>query len=281
MRIKAKNRTLDLSATQVMGILNVTPDSFSDGGEHYYYNSAINHVSKMVKDGASIIDVGGESTRPGFTPVSVDEELNRVIPIVESISKRFNVFISVDTSKAKVIEEAAKAGMHIINDIRSLYEPNALKIAAKTGLPVCIMHTKKHLKIKKETDNYKNIIIEIKEYIEKEINRYTNAGIKREQLIIDPGFAFGKNLSDNYHILANLKKIQCFNLPILVGISRKSMIGDVLYTIPKKRLAGSLACAVIAAMNGAHIIRAHDVKETVHAMRIVHMTLSKKKENYE
>lgn len=276
MHIKARGRLLDLSTPQVMGILNVTPDSFSDGGTHNRYHDALEHVAKMVQEGATIIDIGGESTRPGAAEVSVSEELDRVVPVVEAIAKRFDVWISVDTSKAQVMTEAAKAGMHIINDIRSLHEPDALSVAAQTGLPVCIMHMQGQPRTMQEAPDYENVVREVQTYLEGEITRCVAAGIERQQIILDPGFGFGKNLSHNYQLLANLEQFHNFGLPLLAGMSRKSMIGQLLNVPPQERLAGSLSCAVIAAMQGAHIIRVHDVKETVQAMQVVQMTLSEK-----
>lgn len=276
MHIKARGRLLDLSTPQVMGILNVTPDSFSDGGTHNRYHDALEHVAKMVQEGATIIDIGGESTRPGAAEVSVSEELDRVVPVVEAIAKRFDVWISVDTSKAQVMAEAAKAGMHIINDIRSLHEPDALSVAAQTGLPVCIMHMQGQPRTMQEAPDYENVVREVQTYLEGEITRCVAAGIERQQIILDPGFGFGKNLSHNYQLLANLEQFHNFGLPLLAGMSRKSMIGQLLNVPPQERLAGSLSCAVIAAMQGAHIIRVHDVKETVQAMQVVQMTLSEK-----
>ncbi|ENU1226129.1 dihydropteroate synthase [Providencia rettgeri] len=276
MQIKARGSVLDLSTPKVMGILNVTPDSFSDGGTHNRYQDALEHVAKMVQHGAAIIDIGGESTRPGAAEVSVNEELDRVIPVVEAIAQRFDVWISVDTSKALVMAEAANAGMHIINDIRSLHEPDALDVAAKTGLPVCIMHMQGQPRTMQEAPNYENVVREVKDYLDTEITRCVTAGIDRQQIILDPGFGFGKNLSHNYQLLANLEQFHNFGLPLLAGMSRKSMIGQLLNVPPQERLAGSLTCAVIAAMQGAHIIRVHDVKETVQAMQVVQMTLSEK-----
>lgn len=276
MQIKARGSVLDLSTPKVMGILNVTPDSFSDGGTHNRYHDALEHAAKMVNEGASIIDIGGESTRPGAAEVSVNEELDRVIPIVEAIAQRFDVWISVDTSKAEVMSEAAKAGMHLINDIRSLHEPGAIEVAAQSGLPVCIMHMQGQPRTMQDAPNYENVVADIKAYFDAEIARCVAAGIDKQQIILDPGFGFGKNLSHNYQLLANLDQFHDFGLPLLAGMSRKSMIGNLLNVPPQERLVGSIACATIAAMQGAQIIRVHDVKETVQAMQIVQMTLSEK-----
>ncbi|WP_442798833.1 dihydropteroate synthase [Pantoea vagans] len=272
MKLFARDSHLDLSFPHVMGILNVTPDSFSDGGKHNALVDALTHTNEMVNAGATIIDVGGESTRPGADEVSVEEELERVIPVIDAIAQRFEVWISVDTSKADVIREAARVGAHIINDVRSLSEPGALEAAAATGLPVCLMHMQGEPRTMQQAPVYENILSEVDTYFAQQIARCEAAGIKKEQLILDPGFGFGKNLSHNYELLAHLSDFHYFGLPLLVGMSRKSMIGQLLNVGPSQRLTGSLSCAVIAAMQGAQIIRAHDVKETAEAMRVVEAT---------
>ena len=278
MKLYARDSVLDLSHPHVMGILNVTPDSFSDGGKHNDLVQALTHANEMINAGATIIDVGGESTRPGAQDVSVAEELDRVIPVVEAIAQRFEVWISVDTSKPEVIRESASAGAHIINDIRSLQEPGALEAAAATGLPVCLMHMQGEPKTMQQAPHYQNILREVDEFFVQQIARCEGAGIPKSQLLLDPGFGFGKNLSHNYQLLAHLSDYHHFGLPLLVGMSRKSMIGQLLNVGPTQRLTGSIACAVIAAMQGAHILRVHDVKETVEAMRVVEATRSAKEE---
>ncbi|WP_337015546.1 dihydropteroate synthase [Pantoea agglomerans] len=272
MKLFARDSHLDLSFPHVMGILNVTPDSFSDGGKHNALVDALTHTNEMVNAGATIIDVGGESTRPGADEVSVEEELERVIPVIDTIAQRFEVWISVDTSKADVIREAARVGAHIINDVRSLSEPGALEAAAATALPVCLMHMQGEPRTMQQAPVYENILSEVDTYFAQQIARCEAAGIKKERLILDPGFGFGKNLSHNYELLAHLGDFHHFGLPLLVGMSRKSMIGQLLNVGPSQRLTGSLSCAVIAAMQGAQIIRAHDVKETAEAMRVVEAT---------
>lgn len=272
MKLFARDSHLDLSFPHVMGILNVTPDSFSDGGKHNALVDALTHTNEMVNAGATIIDVGGESTRPGADEVSVEEELERVIPVIDAIAQRFEVWISVDTSKADVIREAARVGAHIINDVRSLSEPGALEAAASTGLPVCLMHMQGEPRTMQQAPVYENILSEVDTYFAQQIARCEAAGIKKERLILDPGFGFGKNLSHNYELLAHLGDFHHFGLPLLVGMSRKSMIGQLLNVGPSQRLTGSLSCAVIAAIQGAQIIRAHDVKETAEAMRVVEAT---------
>lgn len=279
MKLMARGTELNLSTPQVMGILNVTPDSFSDGGTHNSLNDAVDHVAKLIAEGASIIDIGGESTRPGASDVSIDEELQRVVPVVEAIRQRFDIWISVDTSKAQVITESANVGASIINDIRSLQEPGALEAAAKTGLPVCIMHMQGNPKTMQQSPHYENVMMDVDRFLQENIQRCVDAGIEKNQIILDPGFGFGKNLAHNYQLLAHLSELHHFGLPILAGMSRKSMVGQLLNVPPQERVAGSVACAVIAAMQGAQIIRVHDVKETVDAMKVVQATLSAKENN--
>ncbi len=276
MKITAKKMDLEFNHPIVMGILNITPDSFFDGGIYNRYEYALRHTASMVDHGAKIIDIGGESTRPGATEISLQEELDRVIPIIEEVTKRFEIWVSVDTSKAIVMKEAAKAGVHIINDVRALKETGALEAATEIGLPICIMHMLGQPKTMQKISSYKNVVEEVKQYLLNEINRCKTAGIKKNNLIIDPGFGFGKNLSHNYQLLAKLNEFHTFGVPILVGMSRKSMVGELLEIPIKERLIGSIACAVIAAVHGVHIIRTHDVKETVQAMKIVQATLSVK-----
>ena len=274
MQLTARESILNLTFPQVMGILNVTPDSFSDGGRHNSLDLALRHADAMINAGATLLDIGGESTRPGAAEVSEDEELARVVPVVEAIARRFDVWISVDTSKAIVIREAARAGMHLINDIRSLQEPDALQAAAETGLPVCLMHMQGQPKTMQHSPKYEDVVAEVAEYFVEQIARCENAGIPKSKLLLDPGFGFGKNLNHNYQLLARLAEFHHFGLPLLVGMSRKSMVGQLLHVSPEQRVTGSVACAVIAAMQGAQIVRVHDVKETVEAMRVVEATLS-------
>lgn len=267
---------LENSGVSVLGVVLNKVERKNHGGTHNSLIDAVKHANLMINAGATIIDVGGESTRPGAAEVSVEEELQRVIPVVEAIAQRFEVWISVDTSKPEVIRESAKVGAHIINDIRSLSEPGALEAAAETGLPVCLMHMQGNPKTMQEAPKYDDVFAEVNRYFIEQIARCEQAGIAKEKLLLDPGFGFGKNLSHNYSLLARLAEFHHFNLPLLVGMSRKSMIGQLLNVGPSERLSGSLACAVIAAMQGAHIIRVHDVKETVEAMRVVEATLSAK-----
>ncbi|ATV44092.1 dihydropteroate synthase [Pectobacterium brasiliense] len=276
MQLVARDSTLDLSCPHIMGILNVTPDSFSDGGKHNKLDAALLHVQEMVNAGATLIDIGGESTRPGAAEVSTEEELNRVVPVVEAIAKRFDVWISVDTSKPEVMTASAQAGAHLINDIRALQEPGALEAAAATGLPVCLMHMQGMPRTMQHKPHYDDLMQDIGDFLQQQIDRCVSANIPKSKLLLDPGFGFGKNLAHNYALLARLSELHRFELPLLVGMSRKSMIGQILNVPPAQRVHGSIACAVIAAMQGAQIIRVHDVKETADAMRIVEATLSAK-----
>ncbi|MCX8986075.1 dihydropteroate synthase [Citrobacter portucalensis] len=274
MKLQARNSTLDLSVPQVMGILNITPDSFSDGGCYNTFNAAISHTEKMIKDGATIIDIGGESSRPGAGIVSVEEELHRVIPIVEAVAKRFDVWISVDTSRPEVIREASAAGMHLINDIRALSVPGAPEAAAETGLPVCLMHMQGQPANMQKGPVYDDVVAEVSLFFSQRIQSCLNGGIKRENIILDPGLGFGKTLSHNYQLLHCLDYFKRYELPLLVGMSRKSMIGLLLNNADTAhRLNGTIASSVIAAMKGAHIIRVHDVKETYEALQILRATV--------
>lgn len=276
MKLESRGLTLDLSYPQVMGILNVTPDSFSDGGRYSQIDSALRHANEMIQAGATIIDIGGESTRPGAADVSVDEELERVIPIAEAIAKNFEVWVSVDTSKPEIMRESNRVGVHLINDIRALQEPGAIETASEIGLPVCLMHMQGMPKNMQHEPQYQDVVAEVDEFFSQHIARCVNAGIDKNKVLLDPGFGFGKNLKHNYQLLSHLSDFHHFGLPLLVGMSRKSMIGQLLNVPPEQRVIGSVTCAVIAAMQGAQIIRVHDVKETAEAMRVVEATLSAK-----
>ncbi|KRS22443.1 dihydropteroate synthase [Alishewanella sp. WH16-1] len=263
-----RQRELDLSRPQVMGILNVTPDSFSDGGKHQQLSQALRSAEQMLADGATILDIGGESTRPGAADVSVEEELNRVVPLVSAIRSRFDCVISVDTSKAAVMSAAVQAGADIINDVRALQEPAALETAAALQVPVCIMHMQGVPGTMQQAPDYQDVVQQVYDYLLQRAAECQQAGITAAQIILDPGFGFGKNLSHNYQLLAALDKFVQSGYPVLAGMSRKSMIGQLLDIPVSERLAGSLACATLAAYAGAQIIRVHDVKETVQAVRV-------------
>ncbi len=277
MKLVCGDRELDLSTPQVMGILNATPDSFSDGGQFSELNSALNHAREMVQQGATIIDVGGESTRPGATPVSLQQELDRVIPVIEKIRAELDVCISVDSSSPEVFVQAKQAGAHLLNDVRALQREGAIDAAKATGLPVCLMHMQGSPETMQDNPNYDQIVDDVYGFLSARADACLAAGIDASQILIDPGFGFGKTLDDNYRLLAKLDRFHAMNFPVLIGLSRKSMIAGVLGDpAPNERLAGSVAGAVIAAMAGAQIIRVHDVKATVDAMQVVKATLGQR-----
>ncbi|WP_281545664.1 dihydropteroate synthase [Grimontia sp. SpTr1] len=269
MKLVSKNKILDLSSPQVMGILNVTPDSFSDGGKFNRLDTALKHAEAMLKAGATILDIGGESTRPGAADVSLEDELERVIPAIEAIRSRFDCWISIDTSKAAVMREAVASGADIINDVRALQEAQALEEAAKANVPVCLMHMQGQPRTMQTNPTYDDLLGDIFTFFEGRISACEHVGIEREKIILDPGFGFGKTLTHNYQLLAKLEDFHQFGLPVLAGMSRKSMIFKLLEKSPTEILGGSLACATIAAMKGAQIIRVHDVAETSDVVRVV------------
>lgn len=259
---------------QVMGILNVTPDSFSDGGQFASLDTALSHVEQMIVEGADIIDIGGESTRPGSQAVSEDQELSRIIPVIEAIRARFAIPISVDTTKAVVMQAAVNAGANLINDVRALQDEGALAVCAQLDVPVCLMHMQGLPRTMQVAPHYTDVLLEVYAFFVQRIQACIEAGIKRDRLILDPGFGFGKNLEHNLGLLRRLDEFSTLALPILVGISRKSMIGKLLNDRPvQDRLYGSIAAAVIAAMQGAAIIRVHDVKATCDALTIVNAVM--------
>ncbi|MBD0787503.1 dihydropteroate synthase [Vibrio sp. Y2-5] len=270
MKLTTATKELILDRPHVMGILNTTPDSFSDGGKYTSVDNVIVRAKQMIEAGVSIIDIGGESTRPGAPEVSLEEELHRVIPAIKAI-REFNqdVWISVDTSKAEVMRQSVEAGADLINDVRSLQEPGALEVAAKAQVPVCIMHMKGQPKTMQINPEYDNVQLEVETFLLEKLAICENAGIARENIILDPGFGFGKSLEHNYHLLANLEKLHRFGLPILAGMSRKSMIFKLLEKKPAECMVASVTCASIAAIKGAQIIRVHDVEETLEAMKII------------
>ena len=275
MKLSCGNRTLDLSTAHVMGILNVTPDSFSDGGQFNQLDKAIAHAESMVAEGATILDVGGESTRPGAAAVSVAEELERVVPVVEHIAARLDVAISVDTSTAEVIRESAKAGAHLINDVRALRREGALQAAAETGLPVCLMHMQGEPDTMQKNPRYDDVVQDVRNFLKERIEAARAAGIASEQILLDPGFGFGKTRIHNYTLLNRLEQIAALGYPLLTGLSRKRMIADVLNASDDatERDDASAAAATVCAMKGARIIRAHNVKKTWEALQVVNATL--------
>jgi dihydropteroate synthase len=267
--------TLDLSIPHVMAVLNVTPDSFSDGGR--YVSDSVNRVNldgvlhtveQMIADGASIIDVGGESTRPGAEIVDPQQEMDRVLPVVEAVRKRFDVIVSVDTSTPQLMMLAATAGAGLINDVRALQREGALQAARDTGLPICLMHMQGEPQVMQNAPHYDDVVTEVVDYLDARVKVCCEAGIDRQKLLIDPGFGFGKNLQHNLRLLNRLEELERLKLPLLVGMSRKGMIGQVLDRPIDERLYGSLAVAVIAVTKGARIVRCHDVAATADAIKM-------------
>lgn len=268
--LDCNGRALDLSAPQVMGILNITPDSFSDGGRFFSLPAAIDHAASMVADGAAILDIGGESTRPGSVELSVQQELDRVLPVVEALAARFPVPLSVDTTKPEVMRQAVAAGAGMINDIRALTAPGALQAAAELKVPVCLMHMQGTPRTMQQNPHYEDVVTEVQEFLRQRAQACEAAGVAREAILVDPGFGFGKALEHNCRLLDQLRVQTELGYPVLVGMSRKSMIGAMLGLEVKERLYGSLAAAVIAVREGARIVRVHDVRATVEAIKIAY-----------
>lgn len=276
-RIQCGNKVLDLSSrTHIMGILNVTPDSFSDGGKYFEPELAIERGLRMAEEGADIIDIGAESTRPGAEPVTVEEELRRMIPVLKGLLKKTNIPISIDTYKSSVAEASLRAGAQMINDISGLrFDPQMKEVIARFRVPVILMHIKGEPRNMQQNPIYEDLIGEIYVYLAESIRIARGARISQENIIIDPGIGFGKRLMDNFEILRRLKEFQGLRRPILIGPSRKSFIGKVLEASPDQRLEGTIAAVAIGIQNGAHIVRVHDVKEVSRACRIVDMLLGK------
>lgn len=273
----AGERQIDLSSPVCMGIINATPDSFSDGSEfasakvsHFVVDvdKVLGRVKILIDEGARIIDIGGESTRPGALDVSVEEELARVIPLIEAIRNNFDVCISVDTSSAVVMSEAINAGAELINDIRALTNPETLAVIANSKAAICLMHMQGQPRTMQEEYHYENVVTDVVDFLKQRIEACENAGINKERLLVDPGFGFGKSLEHNFQLLRNLTQFSALKLPVLVGLSRKSMIGRLVNRPPRERVAGTLAATVLALENGALIVRTHDVAATVDAIRV-------------
>jgi len=267
MILQCGTHTLDLSTPKIMGILNITPDSFSDGGSYYQtghlsLDLVLKHAEQMLAEGADILDVGGESTRPGAAIVSEQEELERVIPVVEALVEKLGAVVSVDTSTASVIRESARKGAGIINDVRALMREGALIAAAETGLPICLMHMQGQPQTMQNAPRYEDVVAEVIDFLQLRINACLAAGITKERILVDPGFGFGKTLAHNLALLARLPELAVLESPILVGLSRKSMLGQLLNRGVDERLPGSLALALAATERGAAIIRVHDVAAT-------------------
>ncbi|HSW13174.1 MAG TPA: dihydropteroate synthase [Solimonas sp.] len=268
MFLQLPRRRLDLDAPVVMGVLNVTPDSFSDGGRHVRPEAALARARQMVAEGARIIDIGGESTRPGAAPVGEGEELDRVLPVIEAIVRELDVVVSVDTMKPVVMREACRAGAEIINDVNGLRSDSALATAADSGAAICLMHMQGEPRTMQQQPGYADVVTEVATFLRARMSVCEGAGIAPERLLIDPGFGFGKALEHNLDLLGRLDALLDLGRPLLVGLSRKSMFGQLLGVPVDERLHGSLAAAVLAAWQGARIIRAHDVRATVEALAV-------------
>ena len=268
-RLDCAGKPLDLSVPRVMGVLNVTPDSFSDGGRFARLPLALERAREMVAEGAAIIDVGGESTRPGALPVGVEEELRRVLPVVEALAAELPVPISVDTGTPKVIREAVAVGAGLVNDVRALRVPGALEAAAAAGVPVCLMHMQGEPGTMQASPRYDDVVGEVVRFLEERVAACEAQGIPRSRIVVDPGFGFGKTLEHNLRLLHRLDRVAAVGLPVLVGMSRKSMFGALLDAPVHRRLYGGLAAAVVAVMRGARVVRTHDVRATVEALAVV------------
>ena len=280
MYFNCGNFQIDLSTPKVMGIVNVTPDSFSDGGKFSQTHLAIAHALKLVQEGASILDIGGESTRPNAIPVSLQQELDRVIPVIEALIKYFkqnnqiNIPISIDTYKPKVMQAAINAGVSMVNDVRALQEEGALQIIAKSNVGVCLMHMQGTPTTMQQNPQYNNVVNEVKAFLHARLQDAMNevnghAGCKASNILLDPGFGFGKTREHNISLLQNLDSFADLGQPLLVGLSRKSVLGQMTGNDVDARLYSSIAASVIAAMKGAKILRVHDVKATVEALKVV------------
>ncbi|HEC05420.1 MAG TPA: dihydropteroate synthase [Thiolapillus brandeum] len=269
MKLNCNGKTLDLGSPRVMGILNVTPDSFSDGGRFLQRDAAVVQALQMEKDGAAIVDVGGESTRPGASPVSLQEELDRVIPVIEILGEKLEIPVSVDTSKPEVMREAIQAGAGLINDVNALRSEGALVQAAALGVPVCLMHMQGRPDTMQQAPRYDSVLDEVRAFLTERIGACVEQGIPHGDILVDPGFGFGKTLMHNLELLHGLGELEKLGCPLLVGLSRKSMLGTLTGREPEQRVAASVAAALLAVERGASIVRVHDVAETVDVLKVL------------
>lgn len=268
LQVNGKKITLGLK-TWIMGVINITPDSFSDGGLHFDKEKALEEGLQLVEEGSDIIDIGGESTRPGSESIPAEEEINRVIPVITALKKRTEVLISVDTTKSEVAKAALDSGADIINDISSLrFDPQMASLAAQEDVPVILMHMKGTPRTMQVHPTYKDVLHEVKTFLRESIDRAQASGIKKEKIIIDPGIGFGKRLKDNLTLINNLHVLKELDQPILIGVSRKSFIGTILDSPPQERLDGTIASAILSVVHGAAILRVHDVASVKRAVRV-------------
>jgi len=268
MKLACRDHLLDLSEPCVMGVLNVTPDSFSDGGRYANVADAIERGVALAGEGAAIIDVGGESTRPGAADVGLQEELERVVPVIEALVRRVRVPVSVDTSKPEVMQAAIAVGASLVNDVKALRAPGAVEAVAGTGAAVCLMHMQGEPRTMQEAPSYGDVVGEVRQFLAGRVRACVAAGIGRERICVDPGIGFGKRPEHNLALLSAIGRLADPDLPVLIGVSRKSLVGIITGRPPEGRLAGSVAFAALAVMGGAAIIRAHDVAETVDAVKV-------------
>ena len=268
MQLQCADRRLDLSRPALMGILNITPDSFSDGGRFNNRSLALEQARAMVVAGAAIIDVGGESTRPGAAPVSLQEELDRVLPVIEALRRELDVLVSVDTMKAEVMRQAVTAGAGMINDVHALQAPGAVAAAARSGAAVCLMHMQGQPQTMQAEPQYADVVTEVRTFLKGRADTCIAAGIAADRIVLDPGFGFGKSLAHNVALLAQMQRLTQLGYPLLAGLSRKSMLAKMIGRPVDDRLAGSLALATIAVLHGARIVRCHDVAETRDAVQV-------------
>ena len=266
---------LDLSKPRVMGIVNVTPDSFSDGGKFNTTEKAIEHALQLVEEGADILDIGGESTRPGATPVPLDEELKRVIPVIEGL-RDIGVPLSIDTYKPQVMQAAITAGADIVNDVCALREPQTLEIVAASQAGVCLMHMQGRPQTMQADPQYDDVVSEVTDFLKARLDAAEQAGIDCSRIVLDPGFGFGKRTAHNLTLLNHLNDIQALGLPLLIGLSRKSVLGQVVGSSVDERIHASIAASVVSVMKGANIVRVHDVKPTIDALKIVQAVMNEK-----
>jgi dihydropteroate synthase len=268
MQLQLKTRVLDLGRPVVMGVLNVTPDSFSDGGRYTQLEAALVQARQMLAEGAAIIDVGGESTRPGAATVSTREELDRVLPVIERLQQETGCLISIDTMKPEVMDAACAAGADMINDVKALQAPGGIEVAKRHGVAVCLMHMQGEPRTMQQAPHYGDVLQEVFDFLAGRVEACVQAGIGRERLVADPGFGFGKTLEHNLQLLANLGRFMELGVPLLVGLSRKSMFGQLLDRPVDDRLAAGVAAAALVAWQGAHIVRTHDVRATMDTLRL-------------
>jgi dihydropteroate synthase len=269
--LKLNNHAFDLKRPLLMGILNITPDSFSDGGKYLTLSEALKHAHEMIEEGVDIIDIGGESTRPGSEPVSADEELKRIMPIIEALKKDSDIAISVDTYKAQVMKEAIDMDVAMINDVYALRQPGAIDVIKHSKVGICLMHMQGTPQTMQINPQYTNVVSEVKSFLEARANKLVSDGIDKSRMILDPGFGFGKTFEHNIELLQHLESFQSLKLPLLVGLSRKSFIRKILNGEHDDHLSGSIAAAIFSVIKGAKILRVHDIKETKSALNIINV----------